>query len=246
LFRYHIEIECRRVAIVIPARNEASTVGRVIAACSDLAASDPRFGPVVVVSDNSTDGTDDIARAAGAVVLRRTAASGSKAAAVQLGAQHVDTPHVLLVDADCVGLTAEHLRALCGSYLAGSGAMSVGVFDRAALALVVARFPMTTGQRILPRDVLLAACRGDGYGLETRINALVGGRGGVTTSWVLAGVGHVSKVVKRGRGPGLREWLGMYGQVARALATSEPAALGRFLLRVRVAGRAEGVRATRT
>ncbi len=55
----------RRIAI-IPARNEADSVGAVIA---ELRAADPDFA-VVVIDDGSTDATGDVARAAGATVIR--------------------------------------------------------------------------------------------------------------------------------------------------------------------------------
>ena len=217
---------------MIPARNEAPTIGRVVAVCCQLALEVSRVGPVIVVSDGSTDGTDDIARARGAWVVRRAGPTGSKAAAVELGAQLVGTAHVMLVDADCVGLTTGHLRALVGSYRTGA-AMSVGVFDYGSLGPLAARFPLTTGQRVLPRAVLLEACTasGPGYGLEARISALVGANGGVTSSRVLGGVGHVRKMRKRGVALGGREWFRMYAEVAYSSAR-DPIGLLHFLARV--------------
>jgi glycosyltransferase involved in cell wall biosynthesis len=58
-------IGLRRIAIV-PALNEADTIGAVIA---EIRAADPEF-EVVVVDDGSTDATLDVARASGAKVLR--------------------------------------------------------------------------------------------------------------------------------------------------------------------------------
>ncbi len=55
-----------RILVVIPAYNEASNVGKVVAeVCRDATSVD-----VVVVDDGSTDGTAAAARRAGAVVLR--------------------------------------------------------------------------------------------------------------------------------------------------------------------------------
>lgn len=53
------------VVAVVPAWNEAATIGAVVAALRAL----PLGVSVVVVDDGSTDGTGDAARAAGAVVL---------------------------------------------------------------------------------------------------------------------------------------------------------------------------------
>src|SRR5688500_3375561 len=55
----------RPVDIVIPARNEAATVGAVVAAIPR-----DRVRRVIVADNGSTDGTADAARAAGAEVVR--------------------------------------------------------------------------------------------------------------------------------------------------------------------------------
>jgi glycosyltransferase involved in cell wall biosynthesis len=52
-----------RVTAVIPARNEEQAIGKVIAALPR-----PIVGQVIVVDNGSTDGTADVARAAGALV----------------------------------------------------------------------------------------------------------------------------------------------------------------------------------
>ena len=80
-----------KVAIVIPAFNEAATIGRVVeSVCS--------FGAVIVVDDHSTDGTGAIAERSGACVVRHqfnmgydaTLESGFRAAASR-GAEIVVT-----------------------------------------------------------------------------------------------------------------------------------------------------------
>ena len=83
------------LAIVIPALNEARTIGRVIEMARN-------HGTVFVVDDGSTDGTGDIARAAGAVVVRHDTNHGYEAtlhdgcaAAVEAGARAMVT-----IDAD--------------------------------------------------------------------------------------------------------------------------------------------------
>jgi len=50
------------VGIVIPAYNEAKTIGEVVAACR-------KYGIVIVVDDGSTDNTSLIAKKSGAIVL---------------------------------------------------------------------------------------------------------------------------------------------------------------------------------
>ncbi len=93
------------VAVVIPAYNEADRVGATVTAACAL----PGVDVVVVVDDGSRDATADVARDAGARVLRYAKNHG-KATAMAVGALEVaaidrrrpaDGPrHLLFLDAD--------------------------------------------------------------------------------------------------------------------------------------------------
>jgi glycosyltransferase involved in cell wall biosynthesis len=61
----HHGVTSRKALIVIPARNEVATIGAVIA---QLRASG--WNDVLIVDDQSSDGTGDVARSAGATVMR--------------------------------------------------------------------------------------------------------------------------------------------------------------------------------
>jgi len=85
-----------RVAVVIPARDEAASLPRVLAAIPRGLARE-----VVVVDNGSTDGTPEVARAHGAVVVRE-ARRGYGAACLR-GLEHLkaDPPEVVVfLDAD--------------------------------------------------------------------------------------------------------------------------------------------------
>lgn len=75
------DIDHRGVWIVIPAYNEASVIGEVIA---DVRAA---FDHVVCVDDGSTDGTGEIARRAGAHLVRHPVNLG-QGAAIQTGVEY--------------------------------------------------------------------------------------------------------------------------------------------------------------
>lgn len=83
------------VSIVMPAMNEAATIGTVIAAvrahCPDA--------EVVVVDDASRDNTADVAAAAGARVIRRPYNVGN-GAGVKTGVREATGDVIVIVDAD--------------------------------------------------------------------------------------------------------------------------------------------------
>ena len=92
---------------LIPAYNEAARIGPVL----DAVLGHADLTHVIVIDDGSTDDTQAIARAKGAQVIR-TPGNLGKTRALALGLQAVQTSHVVLIDADLIGLTGQALTAL--------------------------------------------------------------------------------------------------------------------------------------
>jgi glycosyltransferase involved in cell wall biosynthesis len=82
-------------SIVIPACNEAGAVGPLV---TSLRAS-ADWHEVIVVDDGSTDQTADVARAAGATVVRHPYNKGN-GAAVKTGIRTATGEHILIIDGD--------------------------------------------------------------------------------------------------------------------------------------------------
>lgn len=112
------------VAAVVPARNESARIGATVAALRRLAA----VGEVIVVDDASTDDTAEVARAAGARVLRLERNVG-KGGALAAGAAQAAAGVLLFVDAD-LARTASESERLLGPVLAGDADMVVGALPR--------------------------------------------------------------------------------------------------------------------
>ena len=85
----------RAILALIPAFDEGPRIGAVVEAAL-------RYLPVVVVDDGSTDATADLARVAGATVIRQVP-NGGKGAALRAGFRHAldaGAPAVVTLDAD--------------------------------------------------------------------------------------------------------------------------------------------------
>lgn len=80
------------ITAIVPARNEAATVGEVVEECRRYAAE------VIVVESGSADSTAKIAEEAGAKIVKDTGIG--KGAALRLAVAYVTTPICVFIDAD--------------------------------------------------------------------------------------------------------------------------------------------------
>jgi glycosyltransferase involved in cell wall biosynthesis len=93
------------VSVIIPAFNEAAVIGQVIGRLRSAAT----WHEIIVVDDGSTDGTSDIARAAGAIVARHPYNKGN-GASVKTGLRTATAEFILIIDADGQHRPADALR----------------------------------------------------------------------------------------------------------------------------------------
>ena len=167
------------VSVLIPAFNEAERVGATINAIISL----PEITEILVIDDASTDRTAELAKQAGARVIRLEHNRG-KGGALNYGARQVSGEVVALIDAD-LGQSAREVIKLLGPVLEGRADMTVARFPRTGtkagfglvkglacrgikiLGGVKVEAPLS-GQRVMHRGVLEAVLPfAAGYGIET-------------------------------------------------------------------------------
>ncbi len=85
------------ITVLIPAYNEAESISDTV---NSLLAQTVQPAAIIVVDDCSTDGTAEVARAAGATVVRPPKNTGSKAGAQNFALPLVETVWTMAIDAD--------------------------------------------------------------------------------------------------------------------------------------------------
>lgn len=162
------------ISIVIPAFNEAVTVGTV----ARLALS---VGPaeVIVVDNNSSDQTTAVAKDAGAKVINCKTQGKAETIIAGVNATLPNTSIILFLDADLLGLQTDHLRALAIPFFTAKqpeDIMTLGTFDRGPNTnrWYWHSLPILTGQRALLKsqfNKIVTSQTLHGWEIEATLNA---------------------------------------------------------------------------
>jgi glucosyl-3-phosphoglycerate synthase len=115
----------RRVAVCLPARNEAATLGPIVstvrAVLTESGGGADLVDDIVVVDDWSHDDTAAVARRAGARVIAARTEGGGKGQAMAVALDVTDAEILVFLDADVQNFEAHYVTALVGPLLADPG-----------------------------------------------------------------------------------------------------------------------------
>jgi glycosyltransferase involved in cell wall biosynthesis len=205
---------------LIPAYNEGQRIGGVL----DAILGHPRLTDVIVIDDGSTDDTYSIAQSKGARVIRSPGNLG-KTGALVLGLKAVGTSHVVLIDADLIGLTAPTLSALIEPVLNGTASATISLRGNAPRTWRLLGIDYISGERVIPRALLAGQQdlldKLPRFGFEVFLNRIL-----ITQNVPIAivawpDVASPSKAAKRGLVAGLWADVAMIGDIFRTIGPVE-------------------------
>lgn len=209
-------------AAIIPAYNEAKTIGSVI----DVLVRCSLVEQVIVVSDGSTDCTVQIALDYDNVEVIELLENRGKGGAIKAGMDHTDAGMLLFLDADLIGLTESHVIDLLKPVLDGEAAMTIGLFEKGRVATDIAQkmAPFLSGQRALKRELLESISDFDlsRFGAEVALHRYVEGHNIPVTQINLPDLSHVMKEEKLGFWKGISARGKMYWEIIKYAARINP------------------------
>jgi glycosyltransferase involved in cell wall biosynthesis len=183
------------VVAIIPAWNEAETVGAVVYAARDARLVDH----VIVVDNGSSDATALVAAAHGAQVVYEPVAGKGEAMRAGVAAAG-DAAVVVFLDADLVGLGSDDVDALVRQVTERGAAMACGLFDRGPLLnpAFLRLLPVLAGPRAVRRALFVELDDDDlrGYRVEAALNSLVAQHGLARHDRIVRGLWHRTKEEK--------------------------------------------------
>ncbi len=135
------------VAAIVPAYNEAESIGEVLEALSKTECIDE----IIVVDDASTDGTDDVVRRFEGVVLLKNRVNMGKSHSMQRGVDASEAPIIFFCDADLHGLSPEIIRGIVAPVRRRSVDMFIGIRSN-LMQRSFLPFALNSGERALRRE----------------------------------------------------------------------------------------------
>lgn len=186
----------------------------MLSALEDTAALDD----ILVVDDGSTDRTVDVLPSGNGVRALRLPQNVGKGGAMWAGAHETDADVLLFLDADLVGLRAEHVELILEPVVSGEADMCVGVFQGGRYWTDMAQrlAPHISGQRAISRDLFLSVpgVRRARSGAEVALTGHARISGWRVQSVPLTGITHVMKEEKMGALRGFGARMGMYWEIS--------------------------------
>lgn len=198
----------RRISVCIPARNEAATVGSIVASVvsslTECSGGTPLVDEVVVVDDGSTDRTAELARHAGARVITGEPTGGGKGQAMRSALEAAEGDLIAFVDGDVANFGPHFVTGLLGPLLTddsltlvkgfyrrplhgnlGGGGRVTELLARPVIDLVFPHLahieqPLA-GETAAPRWVLEKCDLADGYAVELALLIDVAAHFGIET-----------------------------------------------------------------
>ncbi|QUH20799.1 glycosyltransferase family 2 protein [Alkaliphilus sp. B6464] len=205
-----------KVTAIIPAYNEEKRIEKVI----DPALKTDMLSNIIVVDDGSEDLTSNIVSKYNVDLIKMPQNSG-KTAAVKEGIKCCKdrSDIIVLLDADLIGLTPNHIKSLILPLLEEQFDMTIGIFRSGRYVTDLAQYiaPHLSGQRAIKTHLADEILNLDitGYGIEVALSKLTRKHKLRVENVILENVTHTTKEEKIGFAKGAIWRIKMYKDIIK-------------------------------
>jgi polyisoprenyl-phosphate glycosyltransferase len=209
-----------RLVALVPGLNEAGRIGQVLEVLRQV----PLLDEIIAIDDGSVDHMlEEIQQAARLdprLHIIRNETNLGKGQSLFKAWRGTRAEYILMLDADLINLTPQHVLDLLQPVLDGACDMTMGLFKGGNWKTDLSHWmtPWLTGQRCLRAD--LFACISEnaarGYGFETALSVAARQCGWTVRKVFLHGVSHPPNENHRGFWRGVFNRARMYAQIVRA------------------------------
>ena len=142
-----------RISCIICAYNEAPRIAAVLA----VATAHPLLRDVIVVDDGSSDDTAEVVRRFPTVRLLSSPVNRGKSFAMANGVAAAKSELLMLLDADLLGLSREHITALAAPVLSGETDVSLSLRKNSLAIFRLFGLDFVSGERVVKKALLSEA-----------------------------------------------------------------------------------------
>ncbi|HEY4511558.1 MAG TPA: glycosyltransferase family 2 protein [Candidatus Paceibacterota bacterium] len=198
----------KKISVIIPAKNESSTIQGLVEAIKQS----PYVDEIIVVDDGSTDNTGKLAGLAGAKVITLPENRG-KGYAMNKGVGSARNDLVLFIDADITGMSPEIVEKIVAPVLLNTYDMHAGLMERksAIIKFFTRVGPVLSGQRVMRKEVWYSVPEyyKSRFEIEIALNYFAKRNGYQASSCVIEGWSQTIKERKYGLLKGFLSRVGM-------------------------------------
>ena len=204
-----------KISAIVPAYNEEERIEKVI---QPLQATDI-IDEIIIIDDGSEDKTADVAGNYDVRVIRLGYNQG-KSEAVKKGLMDCNAEIILLLDADLIGLTSDHIIDLLKPLIYEDFDMTIGIFNDGRFITDLAQkiSPNLSGQRAITRVLAdkLVDLDTKGYGIELALSNMAKKEHLKIKRVIIKNATHVMKEEKLGLVKGGIWRLKMYKDIVKS------------------------------
>ncbi len=203
-----------KVSAIIPAFNEEKRIVNVIKPLLELS----EIQSIIVIDDGSIDNTAEVVGQYPVKLIKLPQNSG-KAEAVKIGLSYCQDEIILMLDADLIGLTTDHIKNLIEPVIMEDIEMTIGIFEGGRFVTDMAQrvAPNLSGQRAFKAYLIndIINLNTSGYSIEIALSKLIKEKHIKTKKVILKNISHVIKEEKLGIYKGAIWRMKMYKEIIK-------------------------------